>query len=164
RWNTADGWKSLSLREKIGQTAILSSDLQAELKAGDGSLPAFFEKYPAAGVFLGSWKFERVADGERASHIRELVESYRAASRLPLFIQEDYEQGPGASMPDYTNLPMLMALGATDSPVLAADYGRTLALETRALGVNYLLNPVADLNVNFQNPVVNIRSLSDDPD
>jgi len=26
-WNTDDGWKRLSLREKIGQTVILSSDL-----------------------------------------------------------------------------------------------------------------------------------------
>jgi beta-N-acetylhexosaminidase len=162
--NTADGWKRLTLREKIGQTAILSSDLAAELEAGGGSLTAFFEKYPAAGVFLGSWKFENIAAEERAAHIRKLVGDYRAASRIPLFIQEDYEQGPGASMPDYTNLPMLMSLGAADSPVLAADYGRALAIETRALGVNYLLNPVADLNVNFMNPVVNTRSLSDDPE
>src|SRR5258706_397409 len=96
-WNTADGWKHLTLREKIGQTVILSSDLAAELKAGGGSLPAFFEKYPAAGVFLGSWKFERIAAEERSSHVRKLVADYRAASRIPLFIQEDYEQGPGSS-------------------------------------------------------------------
>jgi beta-N-acetylhexosaminidase len=163
-WNTPDGWKSLTLREKVGQTAILSSDLEAELKAGDGSLTTFFHRYPAAGLFLGSWKFTRDVDTERAAHIRTLVEGYRATSRIPLFIQEDYEQGPGASMPDYTELPMLMALGATDSPDMAAAYGRALALETRALGVNYLLNPVADLNINFQNPVVNSRSASDDPD
>jgi beta-N-acetylhexosaminidase len=163
-WNTADGWKRLSLREKIGQTVILSSDHAAELEAGGGSLAAFFDKYPAAGVFLGSWKFEGIAPEERASHIRKLVADYRAASRIPLFIQEDYEQGPGAFMPDYTHLPMLMALGAAESPALAVAYGRALAIETRALGVNYLLNPVADLNVNFMNPVVNTRSLSDDPE
>src|SRR5690349_18996300 len=63
-WNTADGWKSLTLREKVGQTAILSSELETELKAGNGSLKAFFEKYPAAGLFLGSWKFTRVVDAE----------------------------------------------------------------------------------------------------
>ena len=45
--NTSGGWKGLSLREKIGQTVILSSDLEAEIRAGGGSLEAFFEKYPA---------------------------------------------------------------------------------------------------------------------
>jgi len=160
----AEGWKGLSLREKIGQTVVLSSDLQAEIQAGGGSLKGFFEKYPAGGVFLGSWKFQQLDPVSRSAIIRKLVADYRAASRLPLFIQEDYEQGPGSSLPDYTHLPMLMALGATDSPVLAREYGRVLAQETRSLGINYLLNPVVDLNCNFLNPVTNTRSLSDDPD
>jgi len=157
-----DGWKRLSLREKIGQTVILSSDLEAETRSG--SLRAFFEKYPAGGVFLGSWKFQRVDPASRSTTIRKLVADYRAASRLPLFIQEDYEQGPGSALADYTNLPMLMALGATNSPALAGEYGRALALETRSLGINWLLNPVVDVNRNFLNPVVNTRSLSDDPE
>ncbi len=163
-WNAEDGWKRLSVREKIGQTVILSSDIEAETRVGGGSLKAFFEKYPAGGVFLGSWKFGHVDPSARSATIRQLVEDYRAASRLPLFIQEDYEQGPGSSLADYTNLPMLMALGATNSPSLASEYGRTLALETRSLGINWLLNPVVDLNRNFLSPVVNTRSLSDDPD
>jgi beta-N-acetylhexosaminidase len=163
-WNTKDGWKRLSLREKIGQTVILSSDIEAETRLGGGSLRTFFERYPVGGVFLGSWKFEHVDPSARSATIRKLVEDYRTASRRPLFIQEDYEQGPGSSLEDYTNLPMLMALGATDSPSLASEYGRTLALETRSLGINWLLNPVVDVNRNFQNPVVNTRSLSDDPD
>jgi beta-N-acetylhexosaminidase len=163
-WNAEDGWKRLSLREKIGQTVILSSDVEAETNAGGGSLKTFFEKYPAAGVFLGSWKFEQIDPSARSAAIRKIVADYQAASRLPLFIQDDYEQGPGASLADYTNLPLLMALGATNSPSLASEYGRTLALETRSLGINWLLNPVVDVNRNFLSPVVNTRSLSDDPD
>jgi len=159
-----DGWKHLSLREKIGQTVILSSDIEAEKKAGGGSLKVFFEKYPVAGVFLGSWKFQQVDARFRSASIRQRVEEYRAASRIPLFFQEDYEQGPGAALQDFTHLPILMALGATDSPALASAYGKALAAETRSLGFNWLLNPVADLNRNFLNPVVNTRSLSDDPE
>jgi beta-N-acetylhexosaminidase len=162
--NSIEGWKRLSLREKIGQTVVLSSDLQAEIQAGGGSLKGFFEKYPAGGVFLGSWKFQHLDPASRSAIIRKLVADYRGASRLPLFIQEDYEQGPGSSLPDFTHLPMLMALGATDSPALAREYGRVLAQETRSLGINYLLNPLVDLNRNFLNPVTNTRSLSDDPD
>lgn len=159
-----DGWKRLSLREKIGQTVILSSDIEAEKKAGGGSLKAFFEHYPVSGVFLGSWKFQAVDERFRSASIRARVEEYHAASKGPLFFQEDYEQGPGSSLPDFTHLPNLMALGATDSEALAAEYGRALALETRSLGFNTLLNPVADLNLNFLNPLVGTRSLSEEPE
>ena len=158
------GWKHLSLREKIGQTVIISSNLESEIQAGGGSLKGFFERYPVAGVFLGSWKFEKINAQFRADNMSSLVEQYRAASKFPLFIQEDYEQGPGAALPQYVHLPCLMALGATNSPELARDYGLALARETRSLGINWLLNPVADLNINFMNPVVNSRSVSDNPE
>lgn len=57
-----------------------------------------------------------------------------------------------------------MALGATDSPDLAYKYGKSVALECRSLGINWVLHPVADLNVNPLNPIVNTRSVSDDPE
>lgn len=164
RLNTDDAWKSLSLREKIGQTVIISADPETEKRLGGGTLAGFFERYPVSGVFLGSWKFEQLDSSARSASVRQWVQDYRAASPIPLFLQEDYEQGPGSAFADFTHLPSLMALGATNSIALAEDYGRTLALESRALGLNWLLNPVADLNLNFMNPVVNTRSLSDDPD
>ena len=57
-----------------------------------------------------------------------------------------------------------MALGATNSQALAIDYGKTMAMESRSLGFNWVLNPVVDVSRNFMNPVVNARSLSDDPE
>lgn len=158
------GWKQLSLREKIGQTVVLSSDMAREKALGNGSLAAFFERYPAGGVFLGSWKFEQFDDQRRTQEVAQQAAQYHAASRIPLFMQDDYEQGPGSSLAGRTHLPMLMALGASNSADLARDYGTVLARETRSLGLNWLLNPVADLNLNFLNPVVNTRSISDDPD
>lgn len=159
-----DDWKQLSLREKIGQTVIISTDAARERQLGGGTLKGFLEKYPVSGVFLGSWKFEQVDANLKANTIRQLVQEYRAGSKTPLFIQEDYEQGPGSAIDEFTHLPILMALGATNSPELASEYGRILAQETRALGLNWLLNPVADLNRNFMNPVTNTRSVSDDPE
>ncbi len=160
---SAQGWKQLSLREKIGQTVILSSDMAREKALGNGSLSTFFKRYPAGGVFLGSWKFEQFDDQRRAQEVAQQVADYRAATRIPLFLQDDYEQGPGSSLPGRTHLPNLMALGATRNTELAREFGRVLALETRSLGLNWLLNPVADLNINFMNPVVNTRAVSDQP-
>jgi hypothetical protein len=70
------GWRQLSLRQKIGQTVVLSSDLEAETRAGGGSLRAFFEKYPAGGVFLGAWKLEHLDPQDfRDQHLVTTVNS-----------------------------------------------------------------------------------------
>src|SRR5207253_282350 len=37
------------------------------------------------------------------------------------------------------------------------------AIEARALGINHLLAPVADVNVDPKNPVINARSFGEDP-
>src|SRR5450759_2381602 len=57
-----------------------------------------------------------------------------------------------------------MALGAANSPELAFAYGKYVALESRSVGVDWVLNPVSDLNLNPFNPIINVRSISDDPD
>jgi beta-N-acetylhexosaminidase len=155
-------WKSLSLREKIGQTMLMLPDRKLELKLGDGSLEQYFSKYPVSGYFMG-WKlFERVPQSERATFLRKSVEEYQAASRIPLIFQEDYEKG--VTLEGMTPFPHAMALGATNSPELAYRYGNSVGLECRSLGVNWVLHPVADINMNPLNPVTNIRAISDNPE
>ena len=63
-----------------------------------------------------------------------------------------------------TPFPKEMALGAANSPELAYKYGKSVALECRSLGINWVLHPVADLNMNPLNPIVNTRSVSDNPE
>lgn len=47
---------------------------------------------------------------------------------------------------------------------MAYNYGKSVALECRSLGISWVLHPVADLNLNPLNPIANTRSISDDPD
>lgn len=155
-------WEELTLREKIGQTMIMLPDRKQELELGGGSLEGFFERYPVSGFFMG-WKlFDGVPELERPEHVRHSVREYQAASRLPLVFQEDYEQGVG--MPGMTPLPALMSVGAANSPELAHAYGEHIAREARSMGVRWVLNPCADLNLNRANPIANTRCISDDPD
>jgi beta-N-acetylhexosaminidase len=56
-----------------------------------------------------------------------------------------------------------MAAGAAGDLALIREMGRITAREGRAVGVHWTFSPVVDLNVNFQNPVTNVRSLGDDP-
>src|SRR5207245_2041977 len=56
-----------------------------------------------------------------------------------------------------------MAIAAAGDPSLAEREGRVVAIEARALGVNQILAPVADVNVDPENPVINARSFGEDP-
>lgn len=62
-----------------------------------------------------------------------------------------------------------MALGAiaANNPSLAEKYaaeiGRLTAQEALAVGINWLLAPVVDVNNNPHNPVINIRAFGDNP-
>ncbi len=154
-------WRSLSLREKIGQTMLMLPDRELELKLGEGSLERYFERYPVTGFFMG-WKlFIGIPEEERVEFVQKSVFEYQQASRLPLLFQQDYESGVG--LQGMTPFPKEMALGATNSTDLAYKYGKSVALECRSLGINWVLHPVADLNINPLNPIVNTRGISDNP-
>jgi beta-glucosidase-like glycosyl hydrolase len=56
-----------------------------------------------------------------------------------------------------------MAVGAAGDEQLAFEMGRITAVEGRALGVHVNFAPVADVNNNARNPVINIRSFGEEP-
>ncbi len=93
----------------------------------------------------------------------EQVRQYRSHSTIPPLFASDLENGSGSMIPGLTALPHLMAVGAADDDELAYEYGRATAVEAKAIGINWTFAPVADLNRNRFNPIVNARSISDEP-
>ena len=157
-------WKKLSLREKIGQIMIVTSNYDAHKKIGNGDLKTFFEKYPIGGLFMAQWLFSKENLGEMTTeqHMPIAMKEYEDASRLPLFFSEDFERGVGHNYKNATKLPVEMAIGAANEPQLAYAFGAISAKESRAMGFNWLLNPCADLNMNPLHPLVIERALTDD--
>lgn len=84
-------------------------------------------------------------------------------ARYPLLISADLEAGSGMRFDDTVNLPWNMAVGATDNPEYARRQGALTAHEARALGVQQIYAPVADVNNNAANPVINVRSYGEEP-
>lgn len=154
---------TLTIREKIGQLMLMLPDRQKEFELGDGTLEEFFKKYPVTGFFMG-WKlYDGVDDPDTYYEFtRSACAEYQKASKLPLIFQQDYENG--VEFKQMVPFPNAMALGAADSPNLAYQYGKSIAQQCRAVGVNWVLHPVADVNINPFNPVTNTRSVSDNPD
>jgi beta-glucosidase-like glycosyl hydrolase len=62
-----------------------------------------------------------------------------------------------------TSFPRAMAFGATGDDRLAAEAARITAIEARAIGVHVNFAPVADVNNNPRNPVINTRSFGETP-
>jgi beta-N-acetylhexosaminidase len=92
----------------------------------------------------------------------ECIDALQQAARIPLLIASDLEHGAGAMIAGAVNFPFPMALGAAGDTDLAYRMGVDTAREGRAYGCHWTFSPVVDLNVNFQNPVTNIRALGDD--
>ena len=93
-----------------------------------------------------------------------LVNRMQNLARYPLLISADLEAGSGMRFDDTVNLPWNMAVGATDNPDYARRQGVVTAREARALGVQQIYAPVADVNNNAANPVINVRSYGEDPE
>jgi len=155
-------WKRLSLREKIGQTMIIRAYYEEQIEEF-GTIENMMEKYPVGGLFIPDWKFLFVKPRKNViTNIKNTVLEYEKAARIPLIITEDFERGVGTTYFEYTPMPAEMSLGAANNTTLAQKFGNAIAKEANTLGINWLLHPVADLNMNpLQNLVVE-RAISDD--
>ena len=87
----------------------------------------------------------------------------QSIAKEPLLISADLESGMGMRFTDATWWPPAMALAATGSVELAEEQARVTAEEARAVGINHVLAPVCDVNVDPLNPVINTRSFGEDP-
>ncbi|MET0556891.1 MAG: glycoside hydrolase family 3 N-terminal domain-containing protein, partial [Vicinamibacteria bacterium] len=87
------------------------------------------------------------------------------AAKVPLLVSADMERGLSFRVRrGVVPLPYAMAIGASGSEDAARFMGEVTAREARAVGIHWALAPVADVNNNPQNPVINIRSFGEDPE
>ena len=94
-----------------------------------------------------------------------LLNGLQALAKVPLLVSADMERGMSFRIRrGVVPLPYAMAIGATRSEEAARFTGEVTAREGRALGVHWALAPVADVNNNPGNPVINIRSYGEDPE
>lgn len=85
-------------------------------------------------------------------------------SKLPLLVASDLEGGTAIRFNGGTPFPTNMGVGATRREMDAWRMGRITALEGRAAGIHLTFSPVADVNNNPANPIINTRSFGGDPE
>src|SRR5260221_13321738 len=87
----------------------------------------------------------------------------QSISKLPLLIGADFEPGAAMHLDEGTSFPTQMAIAAGGDPRDAYTMGKITAIEARQAGVHWVYAPVADVNNNPGNPIINTRSFGEDP-
>src|SRR5882757_9848970 len=92
-----------------------------------------------------------------------LTNQLQAKAKVPLLVGADFERGAAMRLDEGTSFPTAMALAAAGNPRDAYTMGKVTALEARAVGIQWVYAPDADVNNNPNNPIINTRSFGEDP-
>lgn len=149
--------KRMSLDEKIGQlisVGINATFLNQDSDAFKALRHQVVDNHVGGIILFRGPVYESVM----------LVNRMQSLAKYPLLISADLEAGSGMRFDDTVNLPWNMAIAATSNPEYARRDGELTGGEARALGVQQIYAPVADVNNNAANPVINVRSYGEDPE
>jgi len=156
----------LTLEEKVGQMLQVRfyADYQSLESAEYKNLRDEIQKYHIGSVVFGM-HFNH-AGPVRSSPLdaAKVANRLQADSKLPLLLAADIERGVASRLKDVPPFPWPMAFGATADANAVERFGAVTAREARAIGVQWALAPVADVNSNPGNPVINDRSFGEDPE
>lgn len=94
--------------------------------------------------------------------LQERMRQYSEVSKIPLLNSMDAEWGAGMRLTDVSKYPKHLCLGALTNNRLIYHMAKTMAMQLRELGIHMNFAPVADVNNNLQNPVINERSFGSD--
>ena len=157
--------KKMSLEQKIGQMFMIWSQARL-MNVNDpefAELREAMHKYHLGGFGL-TVDFE---DGflykNEPLEAAMVTNQLQKESEFPLIFGADFERGLGSRLNDVTSFPHPMAFGAAGNVEFAREAGRITAQESRAVGVQWNWFPIADVNSNPANPIINTRSFGEDP-
>lgn len=144
-------YNSLTTQQRIGQLFMLRANSEtdsSEIK----NLTRLILKYDIGGLcfFKGGPVRQAI-----------LTNYYQKMAATPMLISMDAEWGLGMRLDSAVSYARQMPLGAMRDEQLITEFGLAVARQLRRIGVHMSFSPVADLNSNPANPVINIRSFGE---
>jgi len=140
----------MTIEEKIGQLFINMGSSRDE-----DYLKNVLAKYHIGGVRYNPGTAEEVYEQNRI-----LQEN----SKIPLLIAANTEAGGDGACTDGTYVGKEVKIAATNDPKYAYELGRISGIEASAIGCNWSFAPIVDINRNWRNPIISIRTFSQDPE
>ena len=158
--------RSLSLRDKVAQLVIMPiyGEPANVRSATFRKYTRYIQSLHVGGVIVvGRTQNGVVRLGEPYA-LAALLNRLQKMSRLPLLVAADFERGASMRVNSTTLWPYNMAFAAAHDLNDATYEGAETARDARTMGVNWIFAPVADVNNNPENPIINIRSYGENPD
>ncbi|AKP35252.1 glycoside hydrolase family 3 protein [Yersinia aleksiciae] len=163
---------TMTLEEKIGQKIMLdfrywdpTGKSNKDMIAPDETISRLITDNHIGGVILFA---NNLKDKLQIKKLTAWYAAIKTCGDVRLFIGTDNEGGNVFRLPrgDYASFPGNMALSAAieggADVQLAGEQGSLMAQDMLSLNINTNFAPVADVNTNPFNPVINVRSFSDD--
>lgn len=138
-------WEEMTLDEKIGQlfcamvTDFSENSVQAFLSQNFGAF--MVRPMPFQGI-------------------QENVEMVQQRSKIPMLVGANLENGGIGAFNDGTLYSMPMGACATGDPETGYRLGKISTAEAASVGINWGFAPIVDLDLNYHNPITNIRAFS----
>jgi beta-glucosidase-like glycosyl hydrolase len=102
--------------------------------------------------------------GARMDEVARLAEAVRGRAGRPLLLGADLERGAGQQARRATECPPPSALASLNDPGVIRWAAATTAREARRMGIDWVFAPVADLDLEPDNPIVQTRSFGAAPE
>ena len=160
--------EEMTLEEKVEQMIVPffrswnSGGRTSDVTALNSDLRSFLKKHSFGGMALVGGNF--VSTSQATKLINDIQKtSLTGGAKAQLLIMADQEGGTITRLSAGTQMPGNMALGASGNPRNAERAAAVMGEELAVLGINVDLAPVLDINNNPANPIIGLRSFSDDP-
>ena len=143
----------MTLKEKIGQLFIHTVALQ-DTEPNRKNIRQAVKEYKVGGLLFS---------GGALSTQVTLTNFAQGMAGVPLLMTFDGEWGLAMRLKQISSFPKNRVLGCIQDNELLYEYGKEVARQCREIGVHVNFAPVADVDNNPLNPVINTRSFGGDP-
>lgn len=145
-----DTLEKLTAEQKVGQLfCVMGGDYDRE------TLKKMVQESRVGGILF------RPAPAEE---IKERYEELDEAAPVPLLKAANLEEGGAGAISDGTLFGWPILASAADDPQQTENFALSTASEGREVGINWTFSPVCDLDLNFRNPITNVRTCGSDFD
>ena len=157
--------RSMTLRDKVAQLIIMpiygehANTRSAEFR----KYQHYIRDLHVGGVIVTGHSLNGGVRNAEPYAMAALLNRLQRMARTPLFVAADFERGASMRVNSTTAWPYSMAFAAAHDLTAVGQEGADTARDARAMGVNWLFAPVADVNNNPDNPIINIRSFGENP-
>lgn len=146
-------FNKMTPKERVGQLFIYTI-APVQSKQNMQLLRDAVQTHKVGGLLFSGGKMQTQA---------QLTNQAQRMAKLPLMITFDGEWGLAMRLRGTPVFPRNMVLGCIQNDSLIYQYGREMARQCKELGVQVNFAPVADVNINPSNPVINSRSFGENP-